>query len=106
MSEHFHISFKRSGGFAGTSISAEIDSRELESSVAEELNLLIDRSAFFELFVIDNSYLHMPDQFRYEMCIEHMGKNRVLKLSEGSLPDRLRPLIKYLLRLARAARKD
>ena len=105
MDEHFHIFFKRSGGFTGSLNSAEIDSRELEFVEAEELKVLIDRSGFFEVLVFDTSFLHMPDEFRYVISIEYAGKNRTLKLGDGNLPDKMRPLINRLVRLARASRK-
>ena len=105
MEEHFHIFFNRNGGFTGSSNSAEVDSRELELSEAEELKVMIDRSGFFEVLVFDTSFLHMPDQFRYVISIEYMGKHRTLKLGDGNLPDKMRPLINRLLRLARSAGK-
>lgn len=102
--EQFHISFRRSGGFTGTSNSIEIDSRDLEFLEAEELSLLIKGSGFFEAFAFDNSFLHMPDQFRYQITIKHMDKRRTLELSDTSIPDHFRPLINHLVALARKSR--
>ena len=105
MEEHFHIFFKRTGGFTGSSNSAEVDSRELEFDEAEELKVMIDRSGFFEILVFDTSFLQMPDQFRYVISIEYMGKQRTLKMGDGNLPDKMRPLINRLVRLARTSGK-
>jgi hypothetical protein len=103
--ESFQIEFERSGGFTGTSTRAAFQSEELEVDEAEELNLLIERSGFFEAMVLERSYLNMPDQFRYQISIEHGGKKRKLELAEGSIPDTFRPLINRLVRLARKHRR-
>ena len=104
--EQFHIHFRRSGGFTGISTSVEIDSRELASGEAEELKLLIVRSGFFEAVTFHNKFVNMPDQFQYHITIEHTGKRRTLEFSDGSAPDLFRPLINYLVRVARARRKN
>jgi Emfourin len=99
--EHFHIYFRRSGGFSGASSRTEIDSRTLASREAQELKLLIDRSGFFEAFIFDSTALHLPDQFQYQISIEYMGKTRSMDLTDGTVPDLVRPLITYLVRLSR-----
>jgi hypothetical protein len=76
--EQFHIDFQRSGGFTGGLSRVRIDSGELDAGEAEELKQLIDRSCFFEAFVLENSFLNMPDQFSYQITIEHAGKKRTL----------------------------
>jgi hypothetical protein len=103
--EQFYISFKRSGGFTGASSSIEIDSSDLDFMAVEELRLLIEGSGFFEAFAFDNSFLHMPDQFRYHITIKHMGKKRTLELNDTSVPDLFRPLINHLVHLARSSKK-
>ncbi len=104
--EQFHIDFQRSGGFSSISTGIEIESSELAQGEAEELKLLIVRSGFFEAFTSGNTFINMPDQFRYNITIEHMGKRRTLELSDGSVPDLFRPLINYLVRLARIHKKN
>jgi len=103
--EQFHIDFQRSGGFTGASTRVKIDSAELDSSEAEALKQLLDRSGFFEAFVLENKFLNMPDQFSYQITIEHMGKKRSLEMTDGSIPELFRPLINYLVRLARRGRR-
>lgn len=99
--EHYHIDFKRSGGFSGDSTGVEIDSRELSIVDSEVLKLLIDRSGFFEAFISGSTFMNIPDQFRYHITIEHMGKRRTLDLNDGSIPEPFRPLVNYLVRMAR-----
>lgn len=104
--EQFHIYFERSGGFIGISTSVKMDSRELPPGEAEELKLLIVRSGFFDAIIFSNKFVHMPDQFQYNITIEHMGKKRAVELNDGSIPDLFRPLINYLVRAARASKKN
>jgi hypothetical protein len=104
--DQFHIDFKRSGGLTGISTSVEIDSTELAPESAGELKQLIEGSGFFEAFTSGNSIVQIPDQFRYDITIEHMGKKRTLELSDGNIPDLIHPLIHYLVRLARTRQKS
>ena len=103
--EQFQISFERSGGFTGTSTRIEIDSGDLVPGEAEELNQLILRSEFFEAVTFNSNILNMPDQFQYKITIEQTGRTRTLELNDGSLPDLFRPLINYLVGVARKHRR-
>lgn len=103
--DQFYISFRRSGGLTGASSSVEIDSRNLDSLQAEELKLLIEGSGFFEAFAFDNSLIQLPDQFRYQITIEHMGKKRTLELNDTSVPRLFRPLINHLVYVARKSKR-
>jgi hypothetical protein len=102
---YFHIEFQRSGGFTGGSTRVEVNSQELDPVLAEELGLLIDRSGFFEAVVLENRFLNMPDQFTYEITVEHMGKRRKLELTDGTMPDLFRPLVNFLVGVARKQRR-
>ena len=102
---HFHIDFERTGGFTGGSTRAEISSHELDSVLAEELGLLIEHAGFFEAVVLENKILNMPDQFHYRITVEHMGKRRTLELTDSSMPELFRPLINFLVGMARKQRR-
>lgn len=103
--DSFHISFTRSGGFAGRTNQAEIDSTELDDAEAGELRHMIVHSGFFEVLALNSQVLHMPDQFSYEITIEHGGKKRTLELNDTNVPDHLRPLINHLVRASRSAKR-
>jgi hypothetical protein len=104
--KQFHIDFRRSGGLTGISTGVEIDSTELTPELAGELKQLIEGSGFFEAFTSGSSIVQIPDQFSYHITIEHMGKKRTLELNDGNIPDLIRPLIHYLVRLARTRKKS
>jgi hypothetical protein len=103
--ESFHISFTRYGGFAGRTNQAEIDSSELDDAEAGELRHMIVRSGFFEVLALNPQVLQMPDQFSYEITIEHGGKKRTLELNDTNVPELLRPLINHLVRASRSAKR-
>jgi hypothetical protein len=104
--DSFHISFTRSGGFAGRTNRAEIDSTELDDTEAGELRHMIVRSGFFEVLALNPQALQMPDQFSYEITIEHGGKKRTLELNDTNVPELLRPLINHLVRASRSAQRN
>jgi len=77
----------------------------MDPALAEELGQLIERSGFFEAVVLENTFLNMPDQFTYEIIIEHMGKRRRLELTDGTMPDLFRPLVNFLVGVARKQKR-
>ena len=96
----FHISFERSGGFAGMTSKVEVDSKDLSENEKKEVLTMIEKSGFFA-FQPDSTSRSIPDQFQYTITIEQGGQKRTLELGESSVPDSLRPLIDYLSRKAR-----
>lgn len=103
--EDIHIEFERSGGFIGRSTKLVIDSRVLEPGEAEALKHLIEESGFFETLAFESSFMNLPDQFRYQITIDHGGKSRSMAVTEGHMPELLRPLINYLVAMARKKRR-
>ena len=104
--ESFHISFMRYGGFIGRTSRAEIDSSELDATEADEISHMIVQSGFFEILALSTQVLQMPDQFSYEITIEHGGKKRTLELNDTNVPELLRPLINHLVRVSRKSRRN
>lgn len=102
--EDIHIEFERSGGFTGRSTHLKIDSRDLDPEEAEALKHLIEDSGFFEAMAMESGFMNFPDQFRYQITVEHAGKRRTLELTDGHVPDHIRPLINYLVSASRRTR--
>lgn len=106
MQEHFYICFERSGGFAGISASIEVDSKCLTNEEASKLRQLIDESRFFDECSKDSISGESPDRFIYKITIRHKGRVKTAKLEEPNVPDRFRPLIRYLTLKAREKKAD
>ena len=94
-----HISFERTGGFAGIRVGCEINTDNLTSEAASEVAAFVDASKFFDLPEVSLSC--GPDQFQYKINIEKDGKSRTIQFGERGMPASLSPLIKWLTAAAR-----
>ncbi len=103
--KNLHVIFERTGGLAGITISATVDSADLSESQASELRKLIDQADFFNLpAVIAPSKPH-PDRFEYNVTVQDDGRSHTIRVSEEAIPENLRPLIKWLSQASRQGRK-
>jgi hypothetical protein len=101
MLEEFEILFERSGGFTGNIISVRVDSKTISSAEKEKLLTIVQTSNFFEFKHPENTNKGLPDQFEYRISIKTEKQFRTLQVGESSLPGDFRPLIRYLMLLAR-----
>ena len=95
MSEQpFRIEFERSGGVAGISRRAVIDSAQLDPGKAAELEGLLSAA------VGASSAPGGPDRFQYDLKIVRGGQEQSITLRDGSLTDDQRRLVALLTELA------
>ena len=90
----FRIEFERSGGVAGISRRAVIDSTQLDPGKAAELERLLSAAGGAP------SAPGGADRFQYDLKIVRGGQERSLTLREGSLTDEQRRLVALLTELA------
>lgn len=95
------IKFVRSGGFAGVTLSSELDPGALPEDEAEQAQKLIDEARLFEQPKQIKLRSPMPDRFEYKLTIQEKGKRRTIVVGDQSTPANLKPLIEYLLTRAR-----
>ncbi len=100
-----HIDFTRTGGFAGMRLSCSVDTDELASEQAAELNKLVGEAAFFELPEKLMPNKPQPDRFEYRVNVDADDKSHSVTVSDAAAPDSLRPLLNYLTTLAIVRRK-
>jgi hypothetical protein len=96
--EPFQIEFTRSGGFAGISQHAVIDSAKLDPAKAGELEKL--------LAAVKDAPPTGPggaDRFQYDLKITHGGKETAVTLRDGSLTDEQKRLVAMLTELSKAS---
>ena len=98
------IRFERTGGFAGFSLRATLDSESLTPEQIEELERLLDQSRFFELPVELEAREPAADRFQYLLTVEHGGRAHTVRAADAAAPDSLRPLLDWLSAAARARR--
>jgi len=99
------ITFERTGGFAGITISATVNADDLTVSEADELRRLIEEADFFNLPAVIAPHEPHPDRFQYEVTVWDDGRLHTIMVSEEVMPENLRPLIRWLSEAARQGRK-
>ncbi|HVT58826.1 MAG TPA: protealysin inhibitor emfourin [Thermoanaerobaculia bacterium] len=95
------IVFQRSGGFAGLPAPAqslEIDSRQLQPDRARELERLVGDAALAGQPVPGKAAAAVRDGFQYHLRVEDDSRTDELVLSDGAIPAKLLPLVRWLSR--------
>jgi len=100
------IQFERSGGFAGTTVSVDIDSDSLSESDSRLVMSLVEQARFFSLpvRVARAEQSRGADQFVYRITIEKDGRRHTVETTDGDAPPTLIPLLDWLNGAARRAR--
>lgn len=93
------IRHERSGGFAGLTVSTEIDSETLTTKEAKELKELVEQA--FPADQPKKKKATMPDQFDYEFVIEDDDKSRKFQVNDETITDEMRALSKWLIAAAK-----
>ena len=94
------ITFERTGGLMGRKISFHLDLDSLPPEQAEIISHLLEESHFFSL-PEDLEADAIPDGFTYVITAETEFESKVVRVSDTSAPEPLRPL---LIELSRSAR--
>jgi hypothetical protein len=98
------IEFERTGGFAGMKLRATIQAEALPPEQAQELASLIAAADFFNLPSMITAPRPGADQFVYRVTVEDAGRRHTVQTSDIAAPETLRPLLQWLVTLARTAR--
>lgn len=95
------MTFERTGGFAGITMTKVVDTTTLPDHEANQLRQLVDAADFFRLPKTITSKSRQPDRFQYQLTAEDNGKQHTVEVSEQAVPGTLRPLIEWLMAAAR-----
>jgi hypothetical protein len=99
------ISIVRSGGFAGITMRATVDEKDLAPDEALKLRQLVKEADFLHLPGKIVSRSPQPDRFQYELRLEEGGPQYAVRVSEEVMPEKLKPLINWLMEKAHQTRK-
>jgi hypothetical protein len=99
------VSIERSGGFAGITIKTAVDEKDLAPEEAQKLHALVEETDFLNLPGKILSRSPQPDRFQYELRLEESDRQHKVTVSEEAMPEKLKPLIKWLMEKARQAKK-
>lgn len=97
------ISFERSGGFMGRTVSTTINLADLPKDLAGTLEEMLDKADFFEL-PADLTRPPMPDAFTYTITVNTEVRHHSVRVSDSTAPNNLRPLLEELNKQARLQR--
>ena len=90
------IRYRRTGGFAGTTLSSEVDIADLPP----QLRSLVDHADLGA--VAARSAPTGADRFQHELVVERGGQEQRAVLGDHEVSDEVRPLVDYLQARARA----
>jgi hypothetical protein len=92
------LELRRSGGFAGITRSASVDTAELPSQEADELTGLVERSGVLhEPPARPARAPGAPDRFRYRLVVERREERVEVAFGEETMGPELRALVERLL---------
>jgi Emfourin len=101
-SDDIHVSFTRSGGVGGMTITGDFDSRELPPEDAQSLRDLVEAADFFAQPSVLEKAGKRPDQIEWEVTVEAAGRRHTARFTqEGPESAAMRELTRYLLGLLR-----
>jgi hypothetical protein len=82
-----------------------IDEKDLVPDEAQKLRQLVEEVDFFNLSKKIMPRSPRPDRFQYELSLEESGREHTVTMSEETLPQKLKPLISWLMGKARQPKK-
>lgn len=95
-----HIYFKRSGGFMGMQLSADLDTSSLPPKEAEAIEQMLADARFFDL-PTDPAQVSGADRFTYELTVISEEFEHTVYFSEQDAPLEINSLLQQLTILAR-----
>jgi hypothetical protein len=98
VSEQIRIELERSGGFAGISQRASVDTSKLPPDQAARIAELVGRVDFDALAATATGPPRAPDRFQYDLDIRQGGRHHRLTFGERAVTPELRPLLDLLLK--------
>lgn len=90
------IHLVRTGGFGGIRREVRIETRSLPGKERESLEGLVRDSGFFALPEKFPRPARGADYFTYTVTVDDGGRRHSVEVSQPSLPESLRPLIREL----------
>jgi hypothetical protein len=100
-----HIYFKRSGGYMGIPVTADLDTTALPTEEADAIEQMLDKANFFDL-PSDPDLSGGADRFIFELTVVSKEMKHTVYFSEQNAPAEIDPLVRQLTLLARRPPED
>jgi hypothetical protein len=95
------IDLERSGGFAGVTMRASVDTGTLPPDEAREIDRLVGQVDFAGLARRPPAPPRGADRFHYDLTVRRGGERHHVSLPESAVPPELKPLLDRLVAIAR-----
>jgi hypothetical protein len=95
--DRVRVEVVRSGGFAGLTRAAAMDTAELDGERAEQLRELVDESQLQSLSSAPPGS-GAADRFQYDITVTRGNQRTSIVLRETNMPDAARRLVRWVLR--------
>jgi hypothetical protein len=102
-SSGLRIDYRRSGGFAGIEMTAEVRADELAAGEAELAGRLLADASVGEPTKPANAFPGAADQFSYQLNLTDGSRKHTFHWAEFQVPDAVRPLLTALNQRAKPA---
>lgn len=94
---------ERSGGFAGLTTRAEVDTAHLSPADARKLKQMVEESRLLEQPARAADL--MPDQYQYDLTIEDGGRTHTVQTNDAAASEETMKLVDWVMQTARKAQK-
>jgi hypothetical protein len=78
-----------------------VDEKDLGPDEAQKLHQLVEEADVFNLSKKITPRSSRPDRFQFELSLEDGGRQHTVTTSEETLPEKLKPLVNWLMEKAR-----
>jgi hypothetical protein len=89
------LSVVRGGGLAGVVTRTELATEAMPSKDADTLHDKVTRAGLLEGDQEPSPAPSHPDELSYELTVEHAGRHRTVRMTEGSMPEAVRTLLAW-----------
>jgi hypothetical protein len=89
------LSVVRGGGIAGMTTRTELSSESLPPADARALEQKVAGSGLLDMPSEPAPRAATPDEFQYELTVDHDAGSHTVRVPEGDLPDGVRSLIEW-----------
>ena len=94
------IYFERSGGFMGILLKTSVDTADLATEEAQEIEQALDAAEFFDL-PSNLDVQSEADRLIYKLSVVTIDREHTALFTDESAPEELRPLLRQLTLMAR-----
>jgi hypothetical protein len=94
---------ERTGGFAGLTLKAEVDSARLTPAETRKLKKLVEEGRLLDQPAQTSGA--MPDQYQYDLTVEGEGRTHSIQTNDAAASEKMLELIDWVMATAKKTKK-